>query len=296
MKKIWLLILFGSLFVAFLPEGRAETITYKRLDNIYFNLNVGGSRTSNHVTQFFLDDRLAYCLEPGQDITVKEYDSFTSWQHTGLSFETQKYLEKIGYYGYEYPGHQTPKYYIATQELIWKAFDNVDIYWSTQINGGGDIIDISKEKNDILKLVEQHDLKPSFMDETIIGEAGSTKVFQDDNKVLENFEIVSTSKHQLEIIENSLSVTFADTEVPAESLILKRKNYDAQMLLIYQKASSQMLGALRLSYDEPLKLTIQNFIPEEDIPEIVKVPNTAFQNVKHFNVTWTIPTYVQVFN
>ena len=134
------------------------------------------------------------------------------------------------------------------------------------------------------------------MDETIIGEAGSTKVFQDDNKVLENFEIVSTSKHQLEIIENSLSVTFADTEVPAVSLILKRKNYDAHMLLIYQKASSQMLGALRLSYDEPLKLTIQNFIPEEDIPEIVKVPNTAFQNVKHFNVTWTIPTYVQVFN
>ena len=197
MKKFRVLILGIILFVLSVEGIKAETISYKRLDNIYFNLTVDGRTTSNHVTMFYLDDRLAYCIEPGKDITTKVYNALPNWNGTNLSLETQKYIEKIGYYGYEYPNHQTPKYYIATQELIWRAIKNVDIYFTTQKDGRGDIIDLSAEKREILSLVEKHDVIPSFTNTTIEGKVSETLTVFDDNNVLENFNISESKYHQI---------------------------------------------------------------------------------------------------
>ena len=155
MKKLSLLTLGFILFSFGISFVKAETITYKKLDNIYFNMTVDGVNSSNGVTMFYLDGRLAYCIEPGVAINTKTYDSTNDWSKTTLTKEKQQYLEKIGYYGYEYPGHQTDKYYIATQELIWKSVKNIEAYFTTGPNGTGEKIDINKEKNEILALIKK---------------------------------------------------------------------------------------------------------------------------------------------
>lgn len=278
MKKIAVLILGIILFSLSVERAKAETITYKRLDNIYFNLKVDGKTSSNHVTMFYLDDRLAYCIEPGKDITTKTYNSKPNWDGTNLNVEAQKKIEKIGYYGYEYPNHQTPKYYIATQELIWQAIKNIDIYWTTEKDGRGDTIDISKEKAEILSLVEKHDIIPSFVNKTIDGKVGQTLTISDDNQVLDNFNLGQTNYHQITKEGNKLNVNFS-SELQEEEVSLTRKNYDSLTLLVYHMEGSQKLAALRFSNKEDYKFKVRS---TEEPKEIVKVPSTSipFASIK----------------
>lgn len=70
MKKLFVFTLGILFFGLFTSGAKAETISYQRLDNIYFNLNVNGNVSSNYVTMFYLDGRLAYCIEPGAAINT----------------------------------------------------------------------------------------------------------------------------------------------------------------------------------------------------------------------------------
>ena len=288
MKKIFVVALGIIMCTLSVNIVKAETISYKRLDNIYFNLNVDGVSSSNHVTMFYLDNRLAYCIEPGAAINTKTYNSTSDWSKTGLSEETQKYLEKIGYYGYEYPNHQTPNYYIATQELIWKAIKNVDVYWTTGANGTGSVIDLSKEKNEILFLVKKHDTIPSFTNDTITGEKGTTKTFYDENMVLNDLEISKSSYHKIDKQNNKLVIDFSN-DLKEETLTLTKQNYYKDLLLVYTMPGSQALASLRISNPESYSFRVKSIeIPEEpEQPknEIVKVPSTGDDyKTSHFNI------------
>lgn len=292
MKKLSLIILSVSIAVLSICNVKAENITYKKLSNIYYNLTVDGKTQSKNVTAFYLGNRLAYCIEPGKEINTNTYDTYKDWSKINISQETKTYIEKIGYYGYEYPGHQTDKYYIATQELIWKAIKPVNIKWTTGQNNAGYIINIEKEKEEILKLIENHDKKPSFINQTIIGEVNETKEIEDTNNVLNNYE-TSSNYHQLKIENNKLKITFNNQE-KEEEITLKRKKYDANTLLVYLKNNSQALASLRISSPEEIKIKIKS---QKTPEEIVRVPNTADNiETKHFNITWTIKNNVKKFN
>lgn len=276
MKKVFLAGLSVCVFLSYLCNVRAEDISYKRLDNIYYNLTVDGKFESNHVTMFYLADRLAYCIEPGKEITTKVYDSYKDWSKVNFSDETKDYIEKLGYYGYEYPGHQTDKYYIATQELIWRAVKNVDIKWTTGENNGGSIINIEKEKNEILRLVELSKKKPSFIDEVITGEVSEKLILEDTNGVLDEYEVGLSKYHEIFVNDNRLTVVFNDEEKPMEEVTLSKKHYDNKTLLVYVKDASQKLAALRISTPEKLTLKLQN---KKTPTEIVRVPSTGDENV-----------------
>lgn len=295
MKKILLIILSVCIFAMSLGNVKAENIIYKPLQNIYFNLTVDGVTKSNKVTAFILGNRIAYCIEPGKDINTTNYDAYKDWSKTNLSKETIDYIEKVGYYGYEYPGHQTDRYYIATQELIWKAIKHVDIKWTTGQNNTGSIINIDNEKNEILKLVKQHDIKPSFIGQTIKGKPNETIEIEDTNKVLNNYELKEDKYPNIEIENNKLKITFIDKETNPEEIILTRKTYDSNTLLVYIKSASQQLAALRLSHIEEQSFKIQT--EKEPEKEIVRVPSTADDDiVKKFNVKWQIKNNVNKFN
>ena len=64
-------------------------------------------------------------------------------------------MELISYYGYRYDGHDDIKYYIATQDLIWRMYAGAEIRWT---KGGeyGEEIDISKEKRMYMKYFEDY--------------------------------------------------------------------------------------------------------------------------------------------
>ena len=56
-------------------------------------------------------------LTPNFSATNYTYSSTTNWSITGLSDDVIRYIRLVAYYGYDYSGHQTMKYYFASQVL-----------------------------------------------------------------------------------------------------------------------------------------------------------------------------------
>lgn len=277
MKKIFILLFCLSFGLNYDVKAMESTkITYNKLDGIVYNQKIDGKLKSNTVTMFGMKDRIAYCIEPGVEINEKYYDIYTDWSMVDFSDDVKKLIEKIGYYGYEYPGHQTNYYYIAAQELIWKAVrPDIEVTWTTGKNLTGKVIDISKEKKEILDLVSNSDLLPSFSEESIKDEVGKTIILEDKNNVLEEYNISNSRYHNVVKEGNKLSITLNKQVVPSETLKLTRKYYDDAPLLIYSKGDSQKLAALRISTNKESYISLAN----EELPEIVEVPNTGFYNV-----------------
>ena len=209
------------------------------------------------------------------EITDNYYNTYTDWSVVNFSDEVKALIEKIGYYGYDYPGHQTNYYYIAAQELIWKAVNpNVESTWTTEENYGGKVIDISKEKEEIMSLVKSHDLKPSFSEKLFKGEVGSTITLEDENNVLDDYDIMESENHDIVKEDNKLIIHLNEEVRPLEKISLKRRHYDDAPLLVYSKGNSQKLSALRITYDKDSYFSLLN----EEVPEIVEVPNTGSYN------------------
>ena len=274
MKKFIYSFLFLSL-LTFLPVKADEAnISYQRLDGIYYNINLDGNFQSNHVTSFYLNDRIAYCIEPGTEINTRIYD-VGDWSMISLSDDVKEYIEKVGYYGFEYPGHQNNYYYIAAQELIWKAVrPDVIVNWTTGINLTGDMIDISAYKNEIEELVRSHSLVPSFSLEEVSDFTGEKIVLEDTNGVLDNYDLSNSSYHEMVRSGNKLIIKLNDEKVETETITMSRKYYDDAPLLIYSRGSSQKLGALRITFDKSTYFTISN--KEKPVyEEVIEVPNTG---------------------
>lgn len=272
MKKLLLLLLSLSFIMPNNVYAEEVRIKYNNLDGIVYNMKLGGKVKSNTVSMFQMGDRIAYCIEPGVEITNNYYDIYTDWSVFNMSDDLKSYIEKIGYYGYDYPGHQNNNYYIAAQELMWKAIrPEMEIVWTTGKNYTGKVIDISKEKQEILDLVEKHDLKPSFSGQSIKGEVGSTITLTDENEVLDYYEVSSSRHHNIVKKDNKLIITLNEKLQEEETIKLTRKYYDDAPLLIYMKEGSQTLSALRISFLESTEFKLLN----EEIPEIVEVPNTG---------------------
>ena len=257
MKKYLFVFLFLSFLVLKPVKAEEANISYRRLDGIYFNLSINGNFQSNHVTSFYLNDRIAYCIEPGVSIDTQVYDVNLDWSSVNFSDEQIDYIEKVGYYGYEYPGHQSDRYYIAAQELIWKAINpNMEILWTSGVNKTGDIIDVTQEKNEIDSLVNGHSLLPSFAFDEVKGYLGDEVVLTDENGVLDYYDISESKSHIITREGNKLIIKLSDKKVDLEEITMTRKYYDLAPLLVYSRGDSQKLAALRITSDKSSYFTV----------------------------------------
>ena len=273
MKKIVFAVMFLFLFMK--PAYADEVnISYVRLNGIYYNQVINGVLESNHVTSFHLGGRIAYCIEPGAEIKTNTYTE-TDWSLVNLSEEVRDYIEKVGYYGYEYPGHQTDRYYIAAQELIWKIVrPDIEVSWTTGINKSGSVIDVSKEKEEIESLVNSHSLEPSFISNDVSGFLGDEIILYDDNKVLEDYEISEGKCHEVVRDGNTLKIKLNGESACDEVITLTRKHYDNMPLIVYYRSGSQSLAALRISNEKEVSFKISS--KEKPLEEeIVEVPDTG---------------------
>ena len=273
MKKVVFAVMFLFLFMK--PAYAAEVnISFMRLNGIYYNQVINGVLDSNHVTSFHLGGRIAYCIEPGAEIKTNTYTE-TDWSIVNLSEDVRDYIEKVGYYGYEYPGHQTDRYYIAAQELIWKVVrPDIEVSWTTGINKSGSVIDVSKEKNEIESLVNSHSLVPSFSSSEVSGFLGDEIVLTDENNVLDNYDISLSKYHEITRDGNTLKIKLNGEKVSDETITLVRKHYDNMPLVVYYRRNSQSLAALRISNEKEVSFKISN--KEKPIEEeVVEVPDTG---------------------
>ena len=260
MKKIismMALMIVSAIFCIFtIKNVKAETLEMRYQNDIYYvHVNDDGTGYSSYqLAMFYVDGKLAYCIEPGLAIYSTKYD-VGGWDVTSLSPEQRKRIELIGYYGYEYPTHQgNVKYYMAAQELIWKAAKPLSATWSTQKRGGGQIINIETEKNEIERLISNHSTKPDFNNKTINGVIGDTISLVDSNNVLSEFSVYDASSNEVQINGNRLDIKVNRTGENQIKFI--RKNYDNDINLVYYNSNSQKLAHTRLSDPVTAKLNL----------------------------------------
>ncbi len=281
MKKnlLHLLILISSLLFG-IKEVNAVSesyVTHEWIPNFFNHKVVEGKPTKNfaQLAYVYAGGTLAYCIEPGVTLYPGNYDYSSDMDILNLSEEDKKYLELVGVYGYNYPGHQTVKYYAATQELIWEKFGLKSIYWTTKADGG-DIIDLSNEKRIIKELINQHDSVPSFYEEKIILNYKEETKLYDTNKVLENYQLESYDK-SVTLEGNELKVD--TSEIKNIKIKLKKKNMDEGVSLVYTKEGSQNVAFFKLSSPKYLELNFEIIGKEIEIEKIDEDSKKPIQGV-----------------
>lgn len=235
MKKFTYFIL---IMVSFLPRVLAETVTLvnNEFDDIYtyyYDNNLGRYRYLES-GRYSFGGNVAYCLEIGKRISSMVYNISNSFDDINISENILNRIKLISYYGYDYPNHQTDRYYMATQELIWSELISSPIKWTIGFNPNN-LIDLSYEKEDILNLMKKHNIKPSFDNEEIEVVMGEETTISDYNNVLSMYESTISGVH---IDGNRLIIgkNFSDDEI-----ILEKVNYNEKNFLLYTSGNSQTM-------------------------------------------------------
>ncbi len=264
-KKLFLtLVLLMTPLFMFSGNVKAASndsnITYERINGVYFYQKdkSSGETDSNHVTKFLLNGKVAYCIEPLTPINTKVYDSSGDWTQSGLSQDVWHFVELVGYYGYDYPGHKTDRYWLAAQELIWEKVRDVEVKFTTEDNGGGSEINIDKEKTEIINLVNNFSKTPDFGVDKIEGNIGDEFTVNDKNNILSEYDVIYNGKHSVTKIGNSLKIKLNDKVISEDTIRFIRTKYDNQTSIIYTKNDSQKLAFLRVSDPTASSITLKS--------------------------------------
>lgn len=211
------------------------------LKGVYFVMTSKEGEVKNQQAIFRLNNKIAYCLEPAVAAKAGEYRVTEGLSGSYLSKEDRTKVEEFGYYGYDYPNHQTVEYYLATQELIWETVSNYQVKWMTSLNDSGTEINIENEKQEIVKLIEANKNTPSFHLDTIYLYEGEQLRIYDSNKILNTFSL------------NNPDFTIEDNYLISTNLVKNTKlkgtktSYDKEVTLLYRQENSQKMASLRLS-------------------------------------------------
>ena len=241
MKKF---ILSITLFFIAIGAVAANEVTLiqNRVDNIYthyYDLNMGKVRYIRANINTF-GDTTAYCLELGKSIDSNIYTYSTSFDEYDISQANLETIKLIAYYGYDYPGHNTDRYYMAAQELIWNITCNTYPNWVEDLSPSN-IIDVSEERNTIINLKASHYKKPSFDNTEIEYTMGEKLILEDDNGVLDRF-ITETENVVIEGNKLIIKENFSEGKI-----VLTKPNYNEKSFFLYTSGVSQKMmsaGAL----------------------------------------------------
>ena len=271
MKKLLFLTIFTLLSLIGIKEAKADgfqislnrTEYYRYYQDSYLPL---GERYG-HFSTFDINNKVAYCIEPNIS-TADELDGYWKSETPDhpLSIDTIRKLRLIAYYGFDYPGHNTMKYRMATQLLIWEVaaadtnysdrnFNFINFYEADEET----ILDISLEYNTIKSLVEKDLILPSF-NRTSITDAriGEEIVITDTNGVLSNGYSIDEATDcgndnaTCRIVDNELHIIPNTTKTITVG-VKKEYNLYSDSEIFYNNGEYQDLivaGAYPDNYDE----------------------------------------------
>ena len=251
MKKIILLL---AVILFLIPKVFASTVTLgveKIYDTYaYFYDEDQGKNRYVYAEKYSFNNNLAYCLELGKKIYGGIYTPTTSFDALNISEDKLERLKLIIYYGYEYPGHNTDAYFMATQELIWDEMSNISISWVRSLTPSK-VVDVSTEREEILSLIETHYKKPSFISNQIEYTLGETLSIEDFNNVLKYFEI---ENEHVEITDNKLIIHPGFVE---EEITLSKPSYTQNGFLLYTSGESQKMMSTGTVDNIEIKLKVK---------------------------------------
>lgn len=240
MKKIILCIV--CLLCLHTPIYAAETVSVEKVPTGLYSMktSAAGKTFKAPLYKLFVQDRVAYCIEPGVTLQDQDYTVGTDFSQMGISDETRKEMELIAHYGYQYPGHETTEYYMATQELIWEKMGATHI---TYLDAGDNPLNVDSFKHDILRFIEHHNELPSFAFTEHTIPLNEELELTDTHHVLYKYQL---KDGQGKIEGDSFKVIHPE-EKSKEYLFESKKQYDVS--LAYYANHSQKVATFTLSDD-----------------------------------------------
>lgn len=245
-KKLVVFFMFCLFYLLPLNVSALDSDTYVdwELDRTIFVHQLRNGE--DHVTNLAIikaNGVVSYCIEPGVLADkASMYNSTSDITKTQLGNVDTRYMSLVGYYGYGYEGHNQREYYMASQELIWERM-GVDDVWFSDAKTGGNIIDVSYEKEQILSKVNAYEITPKFNFKNwyIVGDE---VLIEDINNVLNEFEILG-NVNNVTISGNSLKIKVKEGN---NSFTLSRKSNNNK-IKFYYKNGYQTIGSFEGTYD-----------------------------------------------
>lgn len=266
LKKIFnglLLLLVG---VSALPATNVNAANYNDtindkyiwIEGDYVVKEKGSTRKYQRMTYMIRnsDGQFVYCIEPGTPVSegaVYPGQDYDQSYVANMTIEQWRRIELLAYYGYGYGNHTDIHWYTVTQFLIWQTVPHgYDIFFTDKLNGNR-ITKYTNEINELNRLVNEHYKIPSFSNTTQEMNIGDTATFNDENGVLSQFEVSSSSKVNANISENSLNVTANEVGDASITLTKKDKNYSHPAIVYVHPTSQDIM--MRGAY-EPLNVKL----------------------------------------
>lgn len=208
-------------------------LNYSFSNDLWYTMRGGGKPYSSmQYATYSINDKTFYCIEPGVQIFTNNYVSIEETNILPYSTESNKKIELIGYYGYDYPSHNTLKYRMAAQALIWEEISGQIVEFWTGPSGSGTHINVEFEKNEILRLIDSHNHKPSFDGNTFEININEEIEIIDSNNILNEFEIIESDEFEAKIEDNKLYIT--PLIVGNIEIKLEKKRYNESQTIVYK--------------------------------------------------------------
>lgn len=267
MKKILFILLFTILLLPIKVLGAYQDTYIDWIDNtnVYAHQIVGDKETITHADLVTANGDIAYCIQPGIKIEKGTiYNSTNNVLDTPVPNINTKLVSLIGYYGYEYEGHQNKLYYMATQELIWKlvGLDNV---WFTD-GKYGNIYNLDLYKEEIMNMVKNYEVTPSFnfKDKYMVGDE---VILNDNNNVLSGYEVIGNNN--ITINGNNIVINVTDDN----NFTLRRKS-NGYLPTFYYVASYQTVASFKYAYDVYKDYNVDSFYGKITVSKYDKDTNS----------------------
>lgn len=211
----------------------AKDVTYNSLD---YNGWIIKSTANNYIY---------YCIDPAthmpflNESKTNSYNKIVSEKDIisklKIDENTLTRIKLLAYYGYGYKdekyNHTSKKWYGITQVLIWRTI-RPDVTWTFKTGRYGGIkasLHFS-EVSELLTLVYNHSILPSFDSEELNLFVGDKITLEDTNNVLYKFNIKPTNNIKVIKKDNKLEITAL--EKTKEKLILEKQEVSNDFYLL----------------------------------------------------------------
>ena len=195
------------------------------------------------------DGAYVYCVQPFVTVNSNAtYNVTTEDMHdlATISYDNWKIIEKIAYYGHGYVengiDHSADKWWAASQMLIWQyASPTVESYFTRTLQGTRDDTILADEMAEIMNLVNNHNVLPSFDNVPTQMIVGNTITISDTRNVLSNFNIDNIKGGNVTKNGNSLSITATEVGNITFDLIKLGNKYGEPTKLYYAVDSQNVV-------------------------------------------------------
>lgn len=265
-KYIWMLVVFSLIVIPFTVHGADYQIQNEWIDGVYGIKYQGAKYYYGPMSMLKLGSKVGYCMDPY--LLLGDHYERDDTILDDYSDSDRAYFQLLGYYAGMKGGS---RYYLAAQELIWRRITHDEVRYTTENMGKGDPVSVDSEKQELTNWVSQMMNGPSIPS-NLTGRVFETKTWVDTNGVLDQYQILNYSHHDVQIKDNVLIITFLDDQPANLDLVYRTpgelegyRAYGAQQVAFFGGYEKRVPLTLETEDVYRVKLSIQHTFEERDV-------------------------------